>query len=158
MKFSELKGRAVVRLEEAQRIGEVEDLMVEPVSRHIVSLKVRTGLFSAAELVPAAEVKNVGADAVTIAPTAEPAPPSAAGAPPLIALTTILGNKVVTDAGTLVGELQDVLLDWANLAITGYEVREGGVFAKTQEFAATPDLRFGEKIITIPAQLLSQPA
>jgi len=158
MKFSELKGRAVVRLEEAQRIGEVEDLMVEPVSRHIVSLKVRTGLFSAAELVPAAEVKNVGADAVTIAPTTEPAPQSAAGAPPLIALTTILGNKVVTDAGTLVGELQDVLLDWANLAITGYEVREGGVFAKTQEFAATPDLRFGEKIITIPAQLLSQPA
>jgi uncharacterized protein YrrD len=158
MKFSELKGRAVVRLEEAQRIGEVEDLMIEPVSRHIVSLKVRTGLFSAAELVPAAEVKNVGADAVTIALPAEPTPQSAAGAPPLIALTTILGNKVVTDAGTLVGELQDVLLDWANLAITGYEVREGGVFAKTQEFAATPDLRFGEKIITMPAQLLSQPA
>ncbi|HET7079593.1 MAG TPA: PRC-barrel domain-containing protein [Chloroflexia bacterium] len=158
MKFSELKGRAVVRLEEAQRIGEVEDLMVEPVSRHIVSLKVRTGLFSAAELVPAAAVKNVGADAVTIASTAEPAPPSASGAPPLIALSTILGNKVVTDAGTLVGELQDVLLDWANLAITGYEVREGGVFAKTQEFTATPDLRFGEKIITMPAQLLNQPA
>jgi sporulation protein YlmC with PRC-barrel domain len=157
MKFSELKGRAVVRLEEAQRIGEVEDLMIDPVSRHIVSLKVRTGLFSAAELVPAAEVKNVGADAVTIALPVEPAPQSAAGAPP-IALTSILGNKVVTDAGTLVGELQDVLLDWANLAITGYEVREGGVFAKTQEFTATPDLRFGEKIITMPAQLLSQPA
>ncbi len=100
----------------------------------------------------------MGADAVTIASTAEPAPPSASGAPPLIALSTILGNKVVTDAGTLVGELQDVLLDWANLAITGYEVREGGVFAKTQEFTATPDLRFGEKIITMPAQLLNQPA
>jgi sporulation protein YlmC with PRC-barrel domain len=93
-----------------------------------------------------------------MAPTADRAPQSAAGAAPLIALTTVLGNKVVTDAGTLVGELQDVLLDWANLTITGYEVREGGVFAKTQEFTATPDLRFGEKIITMPAQLLSQPA
>ena len=67
MKFSELKGRAVVSLDNAQKMGEVEDLMVEPVSRHIVSLKVRTGRFSASQLVPADTVKNVGVDAVTIA-------------------------------------------------------------------------------------------
>jgi uncharacterized protein YrrD len=158
MKFSELKGRAVVSLDNAQKMGEVEDLMVEPVSRHIVSLKVRTGLFSAAQFVPAGEVKNVGVDAVTIAAHAGPAPQSAEGAPPLVELTRILGNKVVTDAGTLVGELRDVLLDWANLTITGYEVSEGGLFAKVQEFTATPEVRFGDKIITMPAQLLSQPA
>jgi uncharacterized protein YrrD len=131
---------------------------MEPVSRHIMSLKVRTGRFSASQLVPVDAVKNVGVDAVTIAAPAGATPPSVESEPPLVALSGILGNKVVTDAGTLVGELRDVLLDWANLTILGYEVREEGLFAKVQEFPATPEVRFGDKIITLPAQLLSQPA
>ena len=39
MKFSELKGRAVVNLEDAKKIGEVEDLMVEPDGHHIMSIR-----------------------------------------------------------------------------------------------------------------------
>src|SRR5438876_11156034 len=74
MKFSELKGRAVVDLEDARKIGEVEDLVVEPHGHSIVSLKVRTGLFHAAKLVSVTDVKNVGADAVTISVGASPAP------------------------------------------------------------------------------------
>jgi sporulation protein YlmC with PRC-barrel domain len=169
MKFSELKGRAVVRLDTATKLGEVEDLMMDPTTWHIVSLKVRTGLFSAAVLVPAGEVQNIGTDAVTLAgplPAApdapDPPPPGSLGssesAAPLVDLTSILGIKVVTDAGTLVGELRDILLDWSNLTITGYEVREGGMLGKAREFVATPEVRFGEKIITMPAALLSQPS
>jgi uncharacterized protein YrrD len=177
MKFSELKGRAVVNLEDAKKIGEVEDLLVEPDGHRIVSLKVRTGLFHPAQLVPVTDVKNVGADAVTISVGASPAnsPTDTAGSgqsgaeqqststassessKPLIEITGILGNKVITDAGTMVGELHDVLFDWVGLTITGYEVQEGGLFAKTQEFAATPEVRYGDKLITIPAQLLSHP-
>ena len=158
MKFSELKGRAVVSLDDAQKLGEVEDLMVDPVSRHIGSLKVHTGLFQATRFVLAGDVKNVGADAVTVSSTAAATSAPAADDAPLVELTRILGNKVVTDAGTLVGELHDVILDWATLTITGYQVRENGLFAKVQEFAATPEVHFGDKIITLPAQLLSHPA
>lgn len=187
MKFSELKGRAVISLEDAEKIGEVEDLIVEPEGHRIISLKVRTGLFQAPKLVPATDVKNVGADAVTIAGNANPAngladapaPADPAGSgnddrsgaeqqststgsfkssQPPIEITSILGNKVVTDAGTFVGELRDVIVDWVDLTITGYEVREGGLFTKAQEFAATPEVRYGQKIITIPAQLLNHPA
>ena len=168
MKFSELKGRAVISLDDATKIGEVEDLMVDPVSRHIVSLKVRVGHFKAAKLVPATDVKNVGADAVTLTTNSlladKPADSTVSGvassvsAPGAVGLSSILGTKVVTDAGTLVGQLKDVIFDWSTLDITGYEVSEGGMFAKSQEFTATPDVRFGEKIITMPAELLSQPA
>lgn len=177
MKFSELKGRAVVNLEDAKKLGEVQDLMIEPSSRRIISLKVNTGHFHAARLVPTADVKNVGADAVTISVKTDPAniPADAASsnrygpgqqkasfsgseiAQPLLKLTSIMGNKVVTDAGTFIGDLHDILLDWADLTITGYEVRQSGVFAKTQEFAATPEVSFGKKMITIPAQLLNHP-
>ncbi len=170
MKFSELKGRAVVNLEDASKIGEVQDLMIEPGSRRIISLKVKTGMFSSAKLVPATAVKNVGADAVTLSANAghgsqEGTTPhqqgngsgSLEGTQALVKLTGILGNKVVTDAGTFLGELHDILIDWSDLTITGYEVRESGMFAKTQEFAATPDVSYGDKMITIPALLLNQP-
>ena len=176
MKFSELKGRAVVNLEDASKIGEVEDLMVELDSYHIASLKIRTGRFSAPELVAAANVKNVGADAVTVSVNQVPSNtaaetdgidnasrPAAEQQPeqqperPLFEISKILGNKVVTDAGTMLGELHDVLFDWVDLTITGFEVRGSGIFAKTQEFAATPEVRYGDKLITMPAQLLNQP-
>lgn len=177
MKFSELKGRAVVNLEDAMKIGEVEDLMFEPDGHRIVSIKVRTGLFHAAQLVPVTDVKNVGADAVTISVAANPAssPADTTGSDqpgagqqdtsagnseslqPLMEITGILGKKVVTDAGTMVGELRDVMVDWVDLTIAGYEVHEGGLFTKAQEFAATPGVRYGSKLITIPAQLLSHP-
>ena len=185
MKFSELKGRAVVDLDDARKIGEVEDLMVEPHGHSIVSLKVRTGLFHAAKLVPVTDVKNVGADAVTIsagaalspahipADMANPAAPgnadqsaaqqqstsskSSEGSQPLIEITSILGSKVVTDTGTMDGELSDAMVDWVDLKITGYEVREGGLFAKPHEFGATPEVTYGNKMITIPTQLLNHP-
>ena len=157
MKFSELKGQAVVSLDDTQQIAELEDLMVEIPSRHIVSLKVRASFFSAAQFVPAGAVKHVGPDAVTIAANVTPSSQCAASSQPLVALTTILGNQVVTEAGTLVGEVCDVLLDWTALTITGYEVREGNMFTQVQEFPAPPEGRLGDKQITVPAQLLRGP-
>jgi sporulation protein YlmC with PRC-barrel domain len=159
-----LQGRAVVSLDDATKIGEVEDLMVDPASRHIVSLKVRVGYFKAAHLVPATDVKSVGADAVTVTTNRLLADPPADSTDPgldsqaAVELTRILGTQVVTDAGTLVGQLSDIVIDWSTLEITGYEVREGGLFAKAQLFTATPEVRFGVKITTMPAELLSQPA
>jgi hypothetical protein len=57
----------------------------------------------------------------------------------------------------MVGELRDVMVDWVDLTITGYEVHDGSIFAKAQEFGDTPDVHYGDKLITIPAQLLSHP-
>jgi sporulation protein YlmC with PRC-barrel domain len=189
MKFSELKGRAVVNLEDARKIGTVEDLMVEPESHHIASVKVRTGMFHAAQVIPVADVKNVGGDAVTISTGAGTAnitsmaettagqhmgasqggissvsgtttthsSAASVGSQPLIEITSLLGNKVVTDAGTMVGELSDVMIDWVDLTITGYEVHLGGMFTKAQEFVDTPGVRYGNKLITMPAELLTHP-
>src|SRR6476646_3968067 len=188
MKFSELKGRAVVNLEDARKIGEVEDLMVEPETHHIASIKVRTGMFHAAQIIPVSDVKNVGNDAITISTGAGTANSAAArlakqqaeeqpstGAVSsiaatavsstashdprsLIEITSLLGNKVVTDVGTMVGELSDVMVDWVDLTITGYQVHAGGLFAKPQEFVDTPGVRYGNKLLTIPAELLNHPS
>jgi uncharacterized protein YrrD len=202
MKFSELKGRAVVNLEDARKLGTIEDLMVDAQSHFIVSIKVRTGMFHAPQVIPVADVKNVGSDAVTISaggmanmvstagmadsagqqtaasrtssndgPTATSTVISPGVASPVvpavssvavstnapIEITSLLGNKVVTDAGTMVGELRDIMIDWVDLTITGYEVHIGGPFTKAQEFVDTPGVRYGNKLITLPAELLNHP-
>ncbi len=158
MKFSELKGRAVINLEDAKKIGDVEDLWVDVNNHHIVSLKVKTGMFSASQVVPVAEVKSVGQDAVTILahdPNNNSQPDQGQRANPssqdVMDMTDIIGNRVVTDTGTLVGEVQDVELDPTSWTITGYQVREGGLFTKPQEIPATPDVRYGKKLLTVPA-------
>lgn len=155
MKFSELKGRAVVNVEDAKKVGEVENLFLDPASRQVISLKVKTGgLFSTALILPVSRIMNIGPDAVTIRADVAGADQTN-DAQASVEVTAILGNKVVTDAGALVGEVHDVLLDPVSAAITGYDVREGGIFAKSLEISATPDIRYGEKLITIPAPLPS---
>ncbi len=155
MKFSELKGRAVINVEDAEKIGEVENLLLDPGSRKVIGWKVKTaGLFSTPISVTAQQIINIGPDAVTIKiDTAKPL--ETKNEPETVELTAIMGNKVVTDAGVLVGEVHDVLVDPVSGAITGYEVHEGGLFAKSLEIAATEDVRYGEKLITIPAPLPS---
>jgi uncharacterized protein YrrD len=155
MKFSELKGRAVINVEDATKVGEVENLLLDPGSRKVLGLKVKTsGLFSSPLIVAVPQIINIGPDAVTVKADLSSSD-KAKSEKEWVELTDILGNKVVTDAGTMVGEIHDVLLDPVSAAVTGYEVREGGMFAKSLEIAATPDVRYGEKLITIPAPLPS---
>ncbi len=160
MKFSDLKGRSVVNLEGAKKVGEVEDLMINVDEHQVVSVKVKTGRFSASQVIFVSEVKNVGPDAVTVTPSDNSAPASQpdrnapASLQELIGITDIIGNQVVTDTGALVGEVRDVMVDPATWAVAACEVREGGLFTKPQEFAVTPEVRFGKKIVTVPAQLL----
>ena len=156
MKFSELKGRAVVDIEDAKKIGEIDNLLLEPGTRQVSSLKVKTGgLFSTPLTIAISQLMNIGPDAVTVkSENAAKAKPSPSAEEPL-ELTSVLGHKVVTDAGTLIGEVHDVLLDPVSAAVTGYEVREGGIFAKSLEISATPEVRYGDKLITIPAPLPS---
>ncbi len=155
MKFSELKGRAVVDVEDAKKIGEIDNLLLEPGTRQVSSLKVKTGgLFSTPLTIAISQLMNIGPDAVTVkVDTASPG--KATGVDESVELSSVLGHKVVTDAGTLIGEVHDVLLDPVSAAVMGYEVREGGIFAKSLEISATPEIRYGEKLITIPAPLPS---
>ena len=155
MKFSELKGRAVVNVEDAKKIGEIDNLLLEPGTRQVSSLKVKTGgLFSTPLTIAISQLMNIGPDAVTVKAD-QTSPSQAPNSQESVEVSSLLGNKVVTDAGALLGEVHDVLLDPVSAAVTGYEVREGGIFAKSLEISATPEIRYGDKLITIPAPLPS---
>jgi uncharacterized protein YrrD len=165
MKLSDLRGRAVVDVNDSKKLGELADIVIDPATRKPVGIKVKSGLFSQAQVVPIEHLKSVGPDAVTVTGQGpqsnpqggDPAAPDTA-VPPLqepLDASTIHGHKVITDSGTLVGEVQDIVLDPATLAITGYEVRPGGLFARAQEIPVTSEVRHGQDLITVPSSLLS---
>jgi len=156
MNFSELKGRAVVDTQDAKKVGEVDDLLIEPATHQTVGLVLKSGLFSHAQIVPIAHIQRIGPDAVMISQVgsaSETEPPQHTTS----TVSAILNNKVVTDAGSLVGSISDVLLDPNTLEITGYAFKPDGLFAKTREFPVSPAVRYGPQLVTVPEQLINRP-
>jgi hypothetical protein len=49
------------------------------------------------------------------------------------------------------------MINWVDLTITGYVVRPWGMFTKAQEFVDKPAVRYGNKLVTLPAELLTHP-
>ncbi len=158
MKASELKGRAVISLADAQKVGEIDNILVDCSQNQVVGFRVKHGgLFSSAQVLRAHDVRSVGPDAITI-PNREllvdrETASDLQGIPDLNALS---GINVVSESGTLVGSLDDVDMDGQNMAVTGYYL--GGslwehLTGGTKRFAASPGLRFGGKLLVIPDSL-----
>ncbi len=172
MKYSHIKGIAVVDLQDARNLGTLEDLMLDPNNRQVVGLKVKTGLFGSHILIPLNCMRSIGKDAITITydngspveaaengmPQADKAAamPTVPDAPTLSGLSQILENQVVTDSGTLLGQIKDVLLNDSDLSIEGYEVSMSGLFSQTQMFPASVDVRYGGKLVTVPQELFEK--
>jgi sporulation protein YlmC with PRC-barrel domain len=136
MKASPLKGMSVLSIREGTRLGTVEDLVVDSAAGRIAALVIQSGASGrlipspAAErrLVPFDGVRSIGEDAITVDSTQVVA--AANEQNPLAALPnlgSVLGLKVVDEAGTLLGEIEDLEIDPERGRITGLLVHHGGV-------------------------------
>lgn len=157
MKASELKGRAVISLADAQKVGEVDNVLIDCSQNRVVGLRIKHGLFSSTQVLRARDVHSVGPDAITI-PNRELLVDreTATDLNALPDLNALSGINVVSESGALMGSLDDVDVDGQNLAVTAYYL--GGSLWEhltqgTKRFAATPGLRFGGKLLIIPDNL-----
>ena len=103
MKASDLKGRAVVVLSDAVKVGHVDDLLFDAQYREVLGLRVKKGgLLSESEALLRSNVASVGADAVTVPSpdviNAENRFQELTGA---ATLTQAQGTRIVTEGGTL---------------------------------------------------------
>ncbi|HEX2915893.1 MAG TPA: PRC-barrel domain-containing protein [Chloroflexia bacterium] len=77
--------------------------------------------------------------------------------PAIVALSRFVNHeKIVSDAGNLLGIVKEVMIDPANLSVTEYEVSEGGLFGKTHTIPAGPGIKFGPEIGIVPDNQLNQ--
>jgi len=152
MKASDLQGRAVVSLKEAKIEGRVDDVLLDLPARRVRGVRLKGVLFFGGQTIMDSLIVSIGTDAITIQ---EPQ-----GAPPekdtkdLVLLSQVIGTRLVSHAGTLLGMVRDVLIDPAQLQITGFEIE--GIEPQTTGLwilHADPRLVYGKDLIVVPNDL-----
>lgn len=123
---ADLRRRPVVDVEDAEKIGETQEVVVNPGSARVAGIAVSSGVsFIGGQkqlLIPASSVYAIGPDAIMVR-----RPPSGDDAPPYLAalprVSDLAGRRVVTDTGKLIGSISDVLFDSQDGRIIGYEFK-----------------------------------
>ena len=161
MNASELKGRAVVTLSDAEKIGRVDDILFDPTLRQVLGFRVRQAAHGPTETVLRSAVTSVGRDAVMIpdpqALNLEERFAELAGA---ATLKQAQGMRLVSESGEAVGQVEDIELDDDARIVTAY-VLSGSILERlrhaTPHVAANKVLRVGAGgIMTIPDDVATE--
>lgn len=123
----ELAGLAVVSLSGGDRLGRVDDVILDASKAAIVGILVdRGGMFSKPKFLEASHVRGLGTDALTI--DAETAltdyDPNTLGAS-VQAVKPLDGRPVLTEAGSIIGKIADVAVDTDTLQVPYFLISTG---------------------------------
>lgn len=117
----DLKGRAVVTLVDATKVGTIDDVLYDAQFRQVLGFRVKKSAFSSAEALLRENVAAVGRDAVTVATpeliNTENRFPSLASA---ATESQGRGTKIVTEGGTFLGTVEDIEIDEQAQKVIGY--------------------------------------
>jgi uncharacterized protein YrrD len=168
IRASELSGRPVVDIDAAEKLGRIDKIIIDPEARRVAAFLVsHGGTFhkdKAPILLPAASVHAIGPDAVTVRHPAEVSG-AAAHFDQLPRVSDIVGRKVVSRDGRLLGVVDDVLISGADGVIVGYQLGDSsalGAFFGGRKHSRAPylradvDLRTGRDLIVAPDDALRE--
>jgi uncharacterized protein YrrD len=168
IKGSQLIGRAVIDMEAAQRLGKIKEIIVRRDGERVAGFIVVhgetiVGTGGTRRTIPASALHAIGPDAITVRGSAMKEPSHDLDKLPR--LSDVIGHKMVTRSGRLLGSIDDVLINGADGTIIGYVVGEG-VRGKVENFfnpqrsrvhgyvRADADLQVGDKLIVVPDDAL----
>lgn len=155
MDIDHLRGMAVVSVQQAEKLGTIEDVMVDLDRHQAGGLLLHGGLFRGGPIVGWPSVRSIGQDAVMVDDSNDAGTAPDGDVSGLTRLHDLHGMKVVTDAGDFAGTLDGADIDPATGHITRYFVAEpsGGLFRRGHRFTLPPDgiVGIGVDLITIAA-------
>jgi sporulation protein YlmC with PRC-barrel domain len=148
IRATELGGRAVVDMDAAEKVGRIEKVIIDPEARRVAGFTVAHGanLISGGTrmTLPASSVHAIGPDAVTVHGSVVAG--DLAHLEELPRVSDVVGRKVVSRDGRLLGKVEDILIDDEDGRIIGYELSDkDGTYLK-----AEADLRTGRDLIVAP--------
>lgn len=152
--INDLRGRAVLDVASGSKLGEVAEVVLSPDDGSVLGLTVKTGgPFDQKTLsVEAAEISSVGQNAVMVkgevAKDLEEASPALRDAREGGRRYT--GRQVVTRQGTLLGSIQDVMIDEDSLRVAKLSVGSGGMLDRSSiEIEAERVVSVGPDVIIV---------
>jgi uncharacterized protein YrrD len=118
--FSRLRGHPLIDISEGKTIGTVHDLLLDQQRRAIQAFLTKGGLFHKASLVPALRA-TIGADAITFQPGAL-AGQDTSWLDELPKASQVLGMRVHSNTGQLLGTVEELRIDPASAALVALEL------------------------------------
>ncbi len=166
IRTTELHNRAVVDIDGAEKLGYIDKIILDPDARRVAGFVLSRGSIMGGgphTIVPAASVRAIGPDAVTVHRRLIDAA-DAAAIEPLPRLSDLVRRKVVSETGQLLGFINDVLIDERDGRILGYRLVEPNSSGKWDEMLGAADrstkntlllradaeLRAGKELVVVP--------
>src|SRR5215467_13398713 len=168
IKGSQLVGRAAIDMEAAERLGRIKEIIVQRDGERVAGFVVMhgetiVGTGGTRQMVPASAVYSIGPDAVTVrGPAIKERLTELDNLP---RMSDIVGHKMITRSGRLLGVIDDMLINGADGTIVGFVVGEG-VRNKLQNIfnpqrsrvhgyvRADANLHVGKELIVVPDDAL----
>lgn len=119
--FSHLIGHPLIDVTEGRKIGEVRDLLLDEQRRFIRAFSTKGGFLHGPTYVPALKA-TIGVDAVTFQPGAL-GEQDTSWLDTLPKASRIIGMRVLTDTGKLIGTVDDLRLDPHNGTLLALELK-----------------------------------
>ena len=167
IKGSQLIGRAVIDMEAAERLGKIKEIIVQRDGERLAGFIVVhgetiVGSGGKRRMIPASAVYSIGPDAMTVRGTAMQ---ELAELDNLPRMSDIIGHKMVTQSGRLLGIIDDMLVNGGDGTIIGFVVGEGvrnkleNIFNPQRPrvhgyVRADADLHVGKELIVVPDDAL----
>jgi len=150
----------VISLEEGRQIGHVKGLVVDPAGKKVAALAIeQKGWFKEQRFIPYHKVKSAGSDAITIEKTDSVERSTAL--PDIVKLVKdkvgIIGARLVTEDGTLLGYVDEYYVDLATGTIAGLEFSGNRIdsIIKGQAFLDTIYVRtLGKEVVVVTNEAL----
>jgi len=163
IKGSQLVGRAVIDMEAAERLGKIKEIIVQRDGERVAGFVVVHGETIAGtggkrRMIPASAVYSIGPDAMTVRGSSMQ---ELAELDNLPRMSDIIGHKMITQSGRLLGVIDDMLINRADGSIVGFVVGAGvrnkleSIFnpqrPRVQGYVrADADLHVGKELIVVP--------
>jgi uncharacterized protein YrrD len=148
--LSELRGRAVISINEGARLGNVKDAALHPGDRQVEGFVLETEGQNA--YLPFGNISQIGPDAIMVQDKTATKPATDAEA--LYTLSELSRLDVMNTLGKKLGAVSDFEFDLPSGALLSIELKEGGVFGLGAQKSTVPAANvrsFGEDVITIEA-------
>ena len=163
IKGSQLVGRAVIDMEAAERLGKIKEIIVQRDGERVAGFVVvhgetLVGPAGKRRMIPASAVHSIGPDAMTVRGSAMQ---ELAELDNLPRMSDIIGHKMITQSGRLLGVIDDMLINRADGTIVGFVVGEGvrnkleNIFNPQRSrvhgyVRADANLQVGKELIVVP--------
>lgn len=154
MNFEDIKGRAVITIEEGERIGSIHDAVYDLEARQLLSFIVASGglIGGSKHIVDVGSIHVIGPDAVTVQRSQDLR--SGDDVPePLARLSDLRRRNVITEGGHEIGRVSDLQIDDTTHELIALETRSGSrllpMVGNRTAIPVSEVVSFGGDVVTV---------